>query len=142
MKTVLVALDLPTNGGTLDTAIALARALEARLVVLHVVRPPLNLVDELPYQGYAAAQSEQTAMHLTRLQRNLLRRSVTIETRHVLGQPGPRIVELASVLVATYVVVGAHDRGPVASFFLGGTTIQVLREARCPVVVVPPATRA
>ena len=143
MKTVLVGIDLPdTNGRTLDTSITLARALGARLVVLHVVRPPLNICDEWPDRDYAAAYSEQAALHLTRLQRNLLQRRVTIETRHVVGQPGQRIVELASALVATYVVVGTHDRGPIASFFLGGTAIQVLREAPCPVIVVPPATRA
>lgn len=137
MKTVLVALDLPVSAGpTLDTSIALARGLGARLVTLHIVRPSAITSNEI------TTPSEHVALQLTRLQRRLRKRGVTIETRHVVGQPGRRIVELASLLAATYVVVGAHDRGPLPSGFLGGTTTQVLRDAPCPVVVVPPAPPA
>jgi nucleotide-binding universal stress UspA family protein len=147
MKTVVVALDLPaTVGPTLETSIKLARALGARLVALHIVRLPVAAGGQISASSLRlddnAAQSERAAAQLTRLQRRLQRRGVTIETRHVVGLPGPRIVEFASLLAATYVVIGAHDRGPFVSSFLGGTTTQVMREAPCPVVVAPPAARA
>ncbi len=133
MKTVLVALDFPAAEKTLETSIALAKALGARLVALHVVRPPITRGAEM------AEPSEEAALRLARLQRRLRRQGITVETRHVVGQPAPRIVELASLLIANYVVIGAHDRGPAIADFLSGTATQVLREAPCPVVVVRPA---
>lgn len=143
MKTVLIAIDVPAAAGpTMDAAIILARAFGARLVALHVVPPPVAGPSAAPQHPHdAAARSEHAAQQLADLQRRLLRRGVTIETRHVVGHPGQRIVELAALLPAAYVVIGAGDRSGLASPDPGGNALQVLRGASCPVVVVPPTAR-
>jgi nucleotide-binding universal stress UspA family protein len=39
---------------------------------------------------------------------------------------------------ADLVVVGTHGRGPVRSFLLGSVSLSVIKNAACPVVVMPP----
>ena len=48
------------------------------------------------------------------------------------------ILEEASSFGAQLVIVAASGRGKVARFFLGSTADRVIREAPCPVLVVPP----
>jgi nucleotide-binding universal stress UspA family protein len=40
---------------------------------------------------------------------------------------------------ADLVVVGTHGRGPVRAFLLGSVSLSVIKNAGCPVVVMPPA---
>ncbi len=58
----------------------------------------------------------------------------------VLGQPRTVLTDLSRG--ARLLVVGSHGRGPVASKVLGSVGVAVVREARCPVVVVRPHQRA
>lgn len=125
MKTVLVALGLPiAPSPSVEAAITLARALSARLVACHVVTPPSP--------GETADGSERAARRLAELQRQLQQHGITIETRHVVGEPARRIIEMATLLTATYVVLGGPSGGG-----LGPVAARVLRETPCPAVVVP-----
>ena len=53
------------------------------------------------------------------------------------AQGGPAGAILAAGDEATLIVVGSRGRGAATSTFLGSVSSAVLREARCPVVVVP-----
>jgi nucleotide-binding universal stress UspA family protein len=53
------------------------------------------------------------------------------------AQSGPAAAVLAAGDEATLIVVGSRGRGAASSTFLGSVSSAVLREARCPVVVVP-----
>jgi len=57
----------------------------------------------------------------------------------VSGHPADRLVELARVSDASFLVLGNH--GPRSSL-LGSISADVSRRASCPVVVVPPTARA
>lgn len=57
----------------------------------------------------------------------------------VTGHPADRLVELARVRDASFLVLGNH--GPRSSL-LGSISADVSRRASCPVVVVPPTARA
>jgi nucleotide-binding universal stress UspA family protein len=57
----------------------------------------------------------------------------------VTGHPADRLVELARVKGASFLVLGNH--GPRSSL-LGSISADVSRRASCPVVVVPPTTGA
>lgn len=63
-----------------------------------------------------------------------------IETKHVIGVPGRCIPEQAVELNADYIVLGSHGHGAFYDLVIGGTASRVLKEAHCPVVVVPHAT--
>ena len=54
------------------------------------------------------------------------------------GDPGDMIVEAAEAERADMVLVGSHGRGPVGRLLLGSVSEHVVRNARCPVLVVRP----
>jgi len=142
MKTVLASIDFSAASQLVVAAAArLAQAVGARLVVLHVVQPPLVTDSDLGTQmsaEYAAAASESAAKRLAALQKPLRARRIAVETRHLLGNPGQRILDQAGMLNPDYIVLGSHGHGAFYDLIVGSTTSRVLKQARCPVVVVPP----
>jgi nucleotide-binding universal stress UspA family protein len=142
MKTILAAVDFSDSTlAVMTEAIALARAMNAKLLALHVVQPPIMTGDEFGTQmsaEYAANASESAAKRLAILQKQLqVAEGATVETTHVLGSPGERILEVARTSGADYLVLGSHGRGAFYDLVVGSTTGHVLRSASCPVVIVP-----
>lgn len=52
------------------------------------------------------------------------------------GRPNASIVEYAKEICAELLVMGTHNRGASARFFLGSTANALIHEAPCPVMVV------
>jgi universal stress protein A len=140
--TILAAIDFSAaSKQVVAVAAQLAQATRARLVLLHVVPPPIGTDSDLGPQAaaeYLAAASSTAAKNLTALQTTLQAKGVAIVTRHLLGHPGQSIVEQAAALEADYVVLGSHGHGAFYELIVGSTATRVLKQARCPVVVVPP----
>jgi nucleotide-binding universal stress UspA family protein len=59
-----------------------------------------------------------------------------------MGQPAGQILARAGSLPADVVVMGTHGIGGYAHLVLGSVTEKVLRKAPCPVLTVPPRSRA
>ena len=141
MKTIVAPIDFSAaSQQVVAEAVDLARALRARLIVMHVVQPPVITDSDVGARmsaDYAAMASESAAKQLSALQKKLQLRGITIETRHVTGSPGRSIVDLAGALDASYVVLGSHGHGAIYDLVIGSTTTRVLKHAPCPVVVVP-----
>ena len=53
------------------------------------------------------------------------------------GEPGPAIVEAARAEGADIVIVGTHGRNRVERLVLGSVSDHVVRNARCPILIVP-----
>jgi nucleotide-binding universal stress UspA family protein len=49
-------------------------------------------------------------------------------------------MDLCHNLEADLIVVGTHHHGALYQFLIGTYTADILKKARCPVLVVPPAT--
>lgn len=62
---------------------------------------------------------------------------VPVETRLVWDDPGRAICETAEELGAAAIVMGSRGLGGVKRFFLGSVSTYVVRNAPCPVLVVP-----
>jgi nucleotide-binding universal stress UspA family protein len=74
------------------------------------------------------------------LQKLVAKHAPTLQCNFVV-RPGAAlqvILEEASKLDAQLIVIPASGRSSVARFFLGSTTDRVIRQAPCPVLVVPP----
>jgi nucleotide-binding universal stress UspA family protein len=146
MKTILAPVDFsPASRRVLAAAVSLANTLRARLVLLHVVPPPvfineaalmLNEITRL-----AEAQEQAAARHLARLEKALKPRVPAIACVSLSGAPARRIVEHAAKVDADYIVLGSHGHTAFYDLLLGSTTSGVLKRARCPVVVVPPPAK-
>lgn len=144
MKTVLAPIDLsPTSERVISSAIALARAVDARLVLLTVV-PRVNVEGGalsliLAAADLAVEAERDVARRLTRLQRSLRDDGVTAHVVHASGDPRCCILEKAQELSADYVIMAAHGDHAFDRSLIGGTASGVLRRATCPVVLVPEA---
>src|SRR5918996_2914012 len=105
-----------------DAASWLAPALDAHLLVVHAAREPVDEAEELLDSLRARLSgADDTSMRL------------------VEGSPADRLIEVADEEDAELLVVGSRGRGALSSAVLGGVPRKVARDARCPVVVIPPA---
>jgi nucleotide-binding universal stress UspA family protein len=120
-------------------AARLANVLDARLVVAHVVQPPL------PSPGVGPTAGQLMTMPLDALLTsgealldNVLREEGVeeVERRVVAGYPGDRLADLADEEAAELIVVGSRGRGALRSALLGSVSASVIAVAGRPVLVV------
>ena len=142
MKTILVPVDLSAAGPrACDAACDLARLMQARLVLLHVVQPPPVMAMEI--YALDAGQAEEMIEaaenagtdRLRALAERCAKRGVEAEVIHRIGLPVVEI--LARAKKADYIVMGSHGHGAMYDLLVGSTTHGVLKKAPCPVIVVP-----
>lgn len=147
-RQILVATDLTRiSRNAVRRADALARDEGAHLHLLHVVRDPAAQpwavesygVDWDGLRAEARAEGRRALMAATRrLARDA--RVTTLETR--VGAPADEILGYAKRHAIDLIVVGTHGRGRLASTILGSVAEAVVRDARCPVMVVHPAPQS
>jgi nucleotide-binding universal stress UspA family protein len=141
MTSILVAMDFsPPGKRALDEAIAVARALAARVEVLHVHKfvssplPPTMEVAQLSPTAKAVAEAEAAlADQVARVRAA----GLPCDGESRFGQPGEQIAKRALEIAARYIVIGSHGHGPIRQALLGSTAESVLRQAPCPVLIVP-----
>jgi nucleotide-binding universal stress UspA family protein len=144
MKTILAPIDFsPASQHVVRAASQLACAMEARLVLLHVLQPVSRFRHDsaLAESGaeFAALVESDTSRRLEQLQRELLSQGVAAHAIHRRGNAGRCIVQQANRLAADYIVIGSHGHSAVYDLIVGSTTSRVLKDVSCRVVVVPPS---
>jgi nucleotide-binding universal stress UspA family protein len=146
MKTLLVPIDFsPVTEAVVETASSLSRCGPSRIVLVHVVRPPV-LVSEygvaLESAPATLAASEASATRLLRHWESLLqRRKIKVRTVRLNGFPAEEILRQARILSADMIVMGSHGHTAFYDLLIGATASGILRKAPCPVVIVPAAAK-
>ena len=142
MKTILTPVDFSgATDAVVAEAIALARALEGRIVLLTVIQPPAitneysALMDNLA--EIVAAGEKNAAKRLAELEARLQAEEIPVETLQLNGPPIRMIVEQARKVGADYIVMGSHGHTALYDLLVGSTTHGVLMRATCPVVITP-----
>jgi nucleotide-binding universal stress UspA family protein len=114
-----------------------ARIEEAEVIVLHAYEPPERYVategyEELRDQYHAVAQEvvDDAVAYLEE-------RGVTAQGLVLPGNSARAILETAGQKDVSLIVMGTRGPSNVAELMLGNVTTEVLRYARCPVLVVP-----
>lgn len=146
MKTILAPIDFsPVSEPVTKAAVNLARAINGRLVLLHVVQPPVITSE---YGAVLAniqeiiAISEGTAVkELLKRQKRLQKTGLKVSTVQVTGAPVAHIIEHAKKSRAAYIVIGSHGHSALYDLLAGSTATGVIRRGPCPVLVVPPAAK-
>ena len=142
-RTIVAAVDFSqTSCDVLAAALDLAGGAADRVrllhVVPHVVQTPWVVdaagldVEDLQRQWVADAETQ-----LAELARVLRLDPARLGTDVVVGPAAPEIVRYAAAHGADAIVVGSHGRGVIGRFLLGSVAERVLRDAACPVLVVP-----
>jgi nucleotide-binding universal stress UspA family protein len=124
-----------------QTACVLARECHARLIVLHVVEPPVTIVG-----GTAAAPLLANELPLPGAERHLHRvrpsdPDLDVEHQLEVGYPAETILRVARELPADLIVMGTHGRRGLSRLLMGSVAERVLREAGCPILTLKQPAR-
>src|SRR5690349_20953621 len=100
MQTILAPIDFSAvSRRVIDGAVALACAINARIVLLNIVQPPMVVTDLAPLAGETiqfTREAERAARHhLSRLKNRLLKRGISVDTLCEQGSPVSLIVSHA-----------------------------------------------
>jgi len=141
MKTILVPIDFSdVSGKVLDAAASVAEAFGSRVILVHVAEPEPQFVgyDPGPLSVRVAVAGD---IHADQRRIEALREkfgATEVLALHVQGGSIPdEILNLAREHGATLIVMGSHGHGALYQLFVGGVTTAILKDAPCPVLVVP-----
>jgi nucleotide-binding universal stress UspA family protein len=136
-KTILCPIDLgPNTDITLETARGLAEESGAKLVLLHVVPLPVEVVGQpmlVEPLSYAQDEARARIEHLARG----LKLKVAVEVAVVIGDPVREILNAIEEYKADLVVMATHSRTGLSYFFLGSVAARIVRDSPVPVLTVP-----
>lgn len=142
----------------LPIARALARRTGASLLLVSVLELPveatatgeprvLHAADALPADRYLAALKEHTERLIAERQAYLEEIAahsgdLPVQTRLRYGDPAMALLEHLASLDDPVVVMASHARTGVRRMLLGSVAFRVVRDAACPVLIVPAQTAA
>lgn len=142
MKTILAPIDF--SGASDDVVKAtsdLAGILNARVVLLNVVQPPVLTTDFGVgldnIQELMVLSEKASSKNIDRQKAKLVKKGIEVEGVIATGAPVPLILEQAGRSKANYIVMGSHGHTALYDLLVGSTTQGVLKGAKCPVVVLP-----
>lgn len=118
-----------------DTAIQLARCLDAKILLLAVARPPepATMVEVDAVLDDAREHFEQ-AFILVRSAANDA--EVELKTDIIVGHPAEQIIHRAEQEKVDLIVLGRRGTSTFHKWILGSVSEKVLRYAHCPVMVL------
>jgi nucleotide-binding universal stress UspA family protein len=119
---------------------ALARDYDARLVLLHVLPPPMVVYAGGPVPAETWPGAEEVKADLRQLEGRA--GPVRVESWVREGDPVDLILRAAAETHSDVIVMGTHGRTALGRLLLGSVAEAVLRKAPCPVLTAkPPAKR-
>lgn len=117
-------------------ACALARDYKARLVLLHVLPPPMVIYAGGPVPAETWPSAEEVKAKLRQLEDQAHR--ARVESQVMEGDPVDVILRAAEETHSDVIVMGTHGRTALARLLLGSVAEGVLRKAPCPVLTAKP----
>jgi nucleotide-binding universal stress UspA family protein len=133
-----------SSEAALRFACSIAEEADARLTIVHVFdwNPDDNLLTaRFDTAEYFAAVEQQAHERLEALVTDEARVWCKPETVMARGKPYREILALADERASDLIVIGVRGRNAIDLALFGSTTNQVVRRARCPVLVIPGARR-
>jgi nucleotide-binding universal stress UspA family protein len=147
MKTILFPTDFSRNAvHALDFAMLLAKAIQARIVLLHAFYA-VNAFDESYaslYSGDVIGKLEEAAHeNMGKLTADINKRFAwaTLESRIEPGYAETKIPEVAESIKADFIVMGTTGANNAIDKMIGSTALKVVKHATCPVLVIPEKAR-
>jgi nucleotide-binding universal stress UspA family protein len=142
MKTILVPVDFSdVTKRVLDASQKMARALGAKLVLLHVSEPEPDFVGFEPgpmaVRTTVARDFRKEHQKLDELHTQAAVEGLEVLALHIQGPIVDKVLDQAVEHQADLIVMGSHGHGALYEFLVGSVTSGVLRAAKCPVLVIP-----
>lgn len=142
MKTILIAVDLSDlSVASMDLAAQIALPLKSRLILLHVVEPPISYLGEefgaTPVVAELPVATASLHSDLEAMASHLRSQGLAVETKVAIGAIVETILDQAAILAADLLVIGSHNHGAVYRALIGSTSVGVVKHSQLPVLVVP-----
>ena len=133
IKRILVPVDFSARGNkALQTALALAKTLGAKLTLLHVLEPP-----NYPVFGYAHIPiQERKWRQASQRKLEALQKGTQADIQLRTGRAYQEIVAAAKRLKTDLIVTSTHGYTGLVHVLLGSTAERIVRHAPCPVLTV------
>jgi universal stress protein A len=136
---ILVPVDFSGSAGeALGYAVAMAKNMQARIVLLHVIEPAYAGAE--PGMGYMPQQVEAQELAARKLMRDIAAEFIPRELFEKMmlrtGCPYHEITLAAQSLNAGLIVITTHGRTGLSHVLMGSTAERVVRHAHCPVLTV------
>ena len=144
MKTILVPIDFSdVTPKVVETARQFAAAFQSRLFLLSVAEPEPDFVGfeagPPTVRAVVARDYKLERQRLDKIKTKLLAGGCEVNAMHIQGPIAEKILHEAAAQSADLIVMGSHGHGAFYDLLVGSVTNGVIKEARCPVVVVPAA---
>jgi len=135
-KKILIGFDgSPQSEKATESALALARSLDAKVLLFAVARPP-----EPATMVEVDAMLDDAREHFEQQFKKIAERAdaleVELETAIAVGHPVEQIVHRAELDHVDLIVLGRRGKSRFEKMLVGSTAEKVLRYAHCPVMVV------
>jgi len=141
LDNILVATDFtPESEKALAYARALAHQFASRLTLAHIIdlsvaTPPESAVAGFPITEMRRDSAENMERNLNDLGiEGVAAQGKTVESH----DPASAIVSLSERTDADLIIVGTHDRHGLSKLILGSCSEDIVRSAKCPVLVIGP----
>jgi len=135
-KKILIGFDgSPQSEKAAESALALARSLDAKVLLFAVARPPepATIVEVDAMLDDAREHFEQQFKKIAERANAL---EVELETAIAVGHPVEQIVHRAELDRVDLIVLGRRGKSRFEKMLVGSTAEKVLRYAHCPLMVV------
>ena len=141
MKTIIAPTNFsPASLNAVNYAADMALVLHADLVLLHIIQMPVSY--DVPTTEYEyGAELQNVEQQLAELKKIMLLRTeneITITTKALVGSMLDEGEEVAEFKKPSIVVIGTERKIWAERFFLGSNSFTVVKDAKFPVLVVPP----
>lgn len=143
MKNIVALIDFSAiTTRILEQAGPLAKALDTRLILLHVVPEEpsvveLGIASPTVFRPASAKKIEADYQALLDLRDSLAAAGVEASAQQMEQAGVEKVLERCRELEAGMIVVGTHHHSVLYQLFVGSFTSDVLKRATCPVLVVP-----
>ena len=137
IQKILVPTDFTSHSDkAINYAVMMARAFEARILLIHVIEPFTYSVSEtIQVMDHYVALREIADPIMDNL-REQLSKQAKVDTFIVKGFPYVEIVKKAKQSKADLIVMGTHGRTGLKHLLMGSVAERVVRLARCPVLTI------
>lgn len=137
MKTILISIDdSPYSTKAAKTGVLLAKKLNAKIVLIHVVDNGFIMSDG----GYTPSDmirsmKDEAKTFLKKIQETFSCQDAL--TFIEVGKPSNEILKTANAVEADVIVLGTHGRTGLTRVLMGSVAEDIVRHSKIPVLVVP-----
>ncbi len=149
MKNILIALDYnPTAQKIAETGAALAKAMNAKITLLHITAEPAYYSTPeyspiMGFSGFNIIDAPNSRIELNKLAEDFLKSSKqhlndeSIKTIVEEGDSAETILQTAKKISADIIVMGSHSQRWLEKILIGSVTKEVLNKTTVPLFIVP-----